>query len=228
MAHALLFPRSMNTKAKNSTTITPISSARAAKQRHAASAKSRDAIVEAHMPMVLRIAKRVHRRTNGQADIDELVGWGITGLLEAMDRYVEGGNATLATFAYYRVRGAMLDGIGKIAPLSRKSYRQAAAAGDLHAIYAADIDPDEIVDNRANSNPEECTARNEVNEVLRAAIDKLPAQQRTLVMDHYFGNATLQQSGRSLGISKSWASRAHASALETLRLQLEHSAAIAA
>ncbi len=188
----------------------------------------RDAVVAAQMPMVRRIAKRVHRRTNGQADMEELVAWGTTGLLEAMNRFVEGGEASLATFAYYRVRGAMLDGIGKIAPLSRKNYRQAAACGDLHAIYSADIEPEEIVDPRPGQSPEDFAARNELKHALKIAIAKLPAQQQTLVIDHYFGNATLQQSGKTLGISKSWASRAHANALANLRQEMEATVAMAA
>lgn len=187
----------------------------------------RDLTVAEQLPMVRRIALRVLRRTRGQADLEELMAWGTTGLLEAMDRYEEGGEATLATYSYLRIRGAMLDGIGKIAPLSRKDYRHAASQGDFHAIYTEDIEPEDIVDPRSGLSPEEFTARKELNTVLAKAIGKLPPQQQTLVMDHYFGNATLRDSGIALGISKSWASRAHAKALESLREELESVTAMA-
>jgi len=218
----------MKTTTNNSAPRTPLACKRAEQQSSRLRLTARDAIVAEHLPMVRRIALRVLRRTHGQADLEELIAWGTTGLLEAMNRFVEGGEATLATFAYLRVRGAMLDGIGKIAPLSRKDYRHAAGRGDLHAIYAEDIEPEAIADPRAGLSPEDFAARNEMRRALRSAIGKLPTQQQTLVMDHYFGDATLQDSGKTLGISKSWASRAHANALASLRQEMETSVAMAA
>jgi RNA polymerase sigma factor for flagellar operon FliA len=226
----LLLRTDMKTTTKNSAARTPLACKRAVRQSGCRSGAiaARDAIVAEHLPMVRRIALRVLRRTHGQADLEELMAWGTTGLLEAMDRFVEGGEASLATFAFLRVRGAMLDGIGKIAPLSRKDYRHAASRGDLHAIYSEDIEPGEIVDPRAGMSPEDFAVRNELNAALKTAIDRLPTQQQTLVMDHYFGNATLQDSGKTLGISKSWASRAHANALANLRQEMQSSVAMAA
>ncbi len=221
----LLLQPDMNTTTKNSAPCRPLTCNRNARPEHCT---NRDAVVAEHLPMVRRIALRVLRRTHGQADLDELMAWGTTGLLEAMNRFVPGGEATLATFAYLRVRGAMLDGIGKIAPLSRKDYRHAASRGDFHAIYSKDMQPEEIIDPRAGMSPEDVAERNELTAALRTAIDKLPAQQQTLVMDHYFGDATLQDSGKTLGISKSWASRAHANALANLREEMETCVALAA
>lgn len=220
MVQALLLRPGMNTATTDAALQSSFSSRSAQMQR--------DLTVAEHLPMVRRIAIRVLRRTHGQADLEELMAWGTTGLLEAMDRYEEGGEATLATYSYLRIRGAMLDGIGKIAPLSRKNYRHAAKEGDFHAIYAAEIEPEEIVDPRGGLSPEEFTARKELNAVLTKAIGTLPPQQQTLVMDHYFGNATLKDSGIALGISKSWASRAHAIALDSLREEMEAATVMAA
>ena len=188
----------------------------------------RDEMVAKHKSLVRGIAQSVMRRTRSQTDFDELMSWGYTGLLEAIDRFVEGGEATFATFAFYRVRGAMLDGIGKIAPLSRKCYRQAARAGDFHAIYASDREPEEIVDPRSALSPADLSEHNELCDVLHAAIDKLPVQQRRLVRGHYFQDKDLQDVGRSFGLSKSWASRAHASAIANLREEMRESLALAA
>ena len=230
MVRPLLLPADMNTRTDASASHNPFACLHALPQgrSHSGTSSARDAVVAEHLPMVRRIALRVLRRTHGQADLEELMAWGTTGLLEAMDRFVEGGEASLATFAYLRVRGAMLDGIGKIAPLSRKDYRHAAGRGDLHAIYSEEMEPEEIVDPRAGLSPEDFALRNEVNAALRTAIARLPKQQQTLVLDHYFGHATLQESGKALGISKSWASRAHANALANLREELAASIAMAA
>ena len=105
---------------------------------------------------------------------------------------------------------------------------QAARAGDFHAIYSENCEPEEILDPRTGLSPEDFTLRNEMTSALRAAITKLPEQQQHLVRNHYFGNKTLQDAGKTIGISKSWASRAHANALANLREEMEKAVAIAA
>ncbi|MBA3821142.1 MAG: hypothetical protein H0X17_19815 [Deltaproteobacteria bacterium] len=52
---------------------------------------------------------------------------------------------------------------------------------------------------------------------LQAALAKLPARERELVTKHYWEGKNLLEAGAELGISKSWASRLHAQAVERLR-----------
>lgn len=52
---------------------------------------------------------------------------------------------------------------------------------------------------------------------LRAAIEGLPVKERELVKKHYWEGKNLLEAGVELGISKSWASRLHAQAVEKLR-----------
>jgi len=52
---------------------------------------------------------------------------------------------------------------------------------------------------------------------LRAAIDRLPERERALMKKHYWEGKNLLEAGAELGISKSWASRLHAQAIERLR-----------
>ena len=52
---------------------------------------------------------------------------------------------------------------------------------------------------------------------LRAALDALPAKERELMTKHYWEGKNLLEAGAELGISKSWASRLHAQAVERLR-----------
>lgn len=55
---------------------------------------------------------------------------------------------------------------------------------------------------------------------LRAAIDGLPEKERALLTKHYYEGKTLDAAGAELGISKSWASRIHAQAIDRLRLRV--------
>lgn len=52
---------------------------------------------------------------------------------------------------------------------------------------------------------------------LRDALDSLPEKERALVTKHYWEGKNLLEAGAELGISKSWASRLHAQAVERLR-----------
>lgn len=52
---------------------------------------------------------------------------------------------------------------------------------------------------------------------LRDALNALPEKERALVTKHYWEGKNLLEAGAELGISKSWASRLHAQAVERLR-----------
>jgi RNA polymerase sigma factor FliA len=52
---------------------------------------------------------------------------------------------------------------------------------------------------------------------LRKALDALPEKERALMTKHYWEGKNLLEAGAELGISKSWASRLHAQAVDRLR-----------
>jgi RNA polymerase sigma factor for flagellar operon FliA len=55
-------------------------------------------------------------------EFDDLVGFGMQGLLEAAQRYDDRHGVAFTTFAYYRVRGAMFDGLRSMGWLPRSEY----------------------------------------------------------------------------------------------------------
>ncbi|MEP6866491.1 MAG: sigma-70 family RNA polymerase sigma factor [Deltaproteobacteria bacterium] len=56
---------------------------------------------------------------------------------------------------------------------------------------------------------------------LRAAIERLPEREQALMKKHYWEGKNLLEAGAELGISKSWASRLHAQAVERLRAVID-------
>lgn len=62
--------------------------------------------------------------------------------------------------------------------------------------------------------PEEEVAEAELVVRIRAAIDERPEQERQLLQRHYFDEVTLDEAAKELGLSRSWASRLHARAIE--------------
>ncbi|AKF06926.1 sigma-70 family RNA polymerase sigma factor [Sandaracinus amylolyticus] len=84
--------------------------------------------VEEHAPLVRKIALRVRAELDLTCELDDLIAFGYHGLLEARGRFDETRGVLFSTFAYYRIRGAILDGVRKMAYLPRRIHQKRRAA----------------------------------------------------------------------------------------------------
>jgi RNA polymerase sigma factor for flagellar operon FliA len=202
--------------------------------------------LQEHTELIDRIARRLHRELDLRCDLDDLRAWGHQGLLEAQARFDASRGVKLSTFAYYRARGAMLDGIRKQGFLPRRAYAKLKAfeAADSLGATAAEVSvaPDgtaaraQAIDDalgkisaafviaavgQATENlealPDEAFEREETQASVRAGVRALPDKERVLLEAVYFEGLTIEDAGGRLGLSKSWASRLHAKALERMR-----------
>lgn len=95
------------------------------------SSSDRDALVEAHLPQVKFIAERLASKLPPSVDRDDLIGAGLLGLLDAVDKFDPARGVQFKTYAEMRVRGAMLDSLRSLdwAPRSmRQRAREVEAA----------------------------------------------------------------------------------------------------
>jgi RNA polymerase sigma factor for flagellar operon FliA len=69
----------------------------------------RKEVIERCLPLVKSIAARVRLASGLRAPFDDLYAAGVTGLLEAAERFDPSRGIAFTTFAYYRIRGAILD-----------------------------------------------------------------------------------------------------------------------
>jgi RNA polymerase sigma factor FliA len=72
------------------------------------------------------------------------------------------------------------------------------------------------------ASPEAALGRAELIHVVRTAIGELSKDEGELVRRHYFEGERLEDIGRDLGMSKSWASRLHTRAVARLAKRLRH------
>jgi RNA polymerase sigma factor for flagellar operon FliA len=79
-------------------------------------------LVEEHLRLAEQIARFIRRSLPPEVDVDELISYAREGLTEAALRYDPRRGASFATFAGYRVKGAIYDGIRKGAYLNRTEY----------------------------------------------------------------------------------------------------------
>lgn len=70
--------------------------------------------IQENQGLVVSLAKSIHRKLPPQIGLDDLIAYGQLGLAEAARSFQDGKGASFSTFAYYRIRGAIYDGISKM------------------------------------------------------------------------------------------------------------------
>ncbi len=210
-------------------------------------------LVEECQGLVRFLARRLHSRLPRSVELDDLIGYGQIGLLQAAGDYDPNQGTKFSSFAFYRIRGAIYDGAQKLQwfrksrspvmkfdELSDSVQEHAEASGSpqkndlssdanwfrnisgsLASVYLSSqcSGADEVsteIEDRSTVAPWSEMDRMEISQKLKEAIQSLPADSAALVRAVYFENQTLQEAGQRLGISKSWASRMHARAIEQL------------
>jgi RNA polymerase sigma factor FliA len=81
---------------------------------------SKEELVEKYTPLVRSIAAQIKSRLGVNLEFDELMSCGKLGLLEAAERFDFKLGVSFKTFAYYRIRGAMYDGLRKMEVITRR------------------------------------------------------------------------------------------------------------
>jgi len=71
----------------------------------------RDQLILEHLYQIKLIAQRIHSRLPKGVELDDLIGAGIVGLLDAVDKFEEGRGVKFKTYAEVRIRGAILDSL---------------------------------------------------------------------------------------------------------------------
>ncbi|MEP3479193.1 MAG: sigma-70 family RNA polymerase sigma factor [Fuerstiella sp.] len=197
--------------------------------------------------LVRSIAWKIHQRLPKSVDLDDLIGYGQVGLAEAARDFDLQRGVQFTTYAYYRVRGSILDGLSRMdwftkADYARGSYESSAndimegsrqeEVGDdskwfhqtTHALsmsYIMTHWADSGVAEPSNTiTPCDNAETEDLRQKIRSMLDDLTPQEQTLMRGIYFDGLTVKAAGEKIGITKGWASRLHARTLESLAIQL--------
>jgi RNA polymerase sigma factor for flagellar operon FliA len=88
---------------------------------------TREATIVQHLTHVHALAKRLRSHVPPCVTLDDLIGAGTIGLIQAVDRFQPSRGLQFATYAKHRIRGAMLDFLREEDPLSRTERRRTRA-----------------------------------------------------------------------------------------------------
>jgi RNA polymerase sigma factor for flagellar operon FliA len=210
----------------------------------------RDDLVRQGMPLVKAIAERLRRRYTLTASFDDLCSMGLAGLAVAVDRFDATRGASFVTFAYHKIRGAILDGLRRSDrqysfdvrcrhAAERRATKKLAANDDVSTSVAGsgtDRETAEIASSLSHiatihlaavSGDEDIPLglddlvhQHEIRDRVQEAIASLPEKEREVIALYYYCDGSFADVAAKLGISRPWASRLHKRALATLRALL--------
>jgi RNA polymerase sigma factor for flagellar operon FliA len=87
-----------------------------------------------HQSFLRALARNIASTLPHHVDFDELVAFGQVGLTEAARSYEPGRGVLFTTFAHYRIRGAIFDGLRKMTwlpPAARRCIKEQSAADEV-------------------------------------------------------------------------------------------------
>ncbi|MBI2816852.1 MAG: sigma-70 family RNA polymerase sigma factor [Acidobacteria bacterium] len=146
-----------------------------------------DELLLQHLSQVRAIALQIRRRFH-HADIDDLVADGTLGLLKAIRSFDGSRGVLLKTYAEYRIRGEILDGLRTMRWLSRRACRNQV---QVFTFCSANLEELEEVAQQCGwsggSAPDPGTIYDakERTQLLAKAISRLPQRSREVIEMRY-------------------------------------------
>jgi RNA polymerase sigma factor for flagellar operon FliA len=198
---------------------------------------SRDKLITEHLEMAAAIAAQCISQYNLSPllQYSDVLAYAHQGLVEAAQRYSPNSNTQFRSFAWSRIRGAVIDGVRKSSRLGfSRTVGSASAApavwlgsppvnAGLHDQLSS-LDPrhDDPVaglpdEQSLHYSPEADVDERRLRAALLRAIDALPALERDVTLRHYYHGEDIAEIGKRDGRSKYSVSRTHARCLRQLR-----------
>ncbi len=125
-------------------------------------------LVAEYQGLVRSIATKVRAQLDLNCELDDLVAFGNQGLIEAIQRFDPTRGVQLNTFAYYRIRGAVVDGVRRMAYMPARIHRK------LREAEAMDLALEPMGESRAAS-PEARADREATAQALEDSLARVTA-----------------------------------------------------
>ena len=212
---------------------------------HSKTSVIREQIIIEYVPLVKMVAGRLAVYLGSNVEYDDLVSYGIFGLIDAIDKFDYGKGIKFETYASLRIRGSILDQIRKMDWIPR-SVRQKQKAidtaikkleaergsnycvwvGQTNISNVASLDDfvDQGNDVKSSNNaaylriePERVVEEKELKQALSDALSALTEKEQKVVLLYYFEELTLKEISRVMEVSESRVSQLHSKALKKLK-----------
>jgi RNA polymerase sigma factor for flagellar operon FliA len=100
---------------------------------------ARERILLEQLPQVRYIARRIHERLPRHVPFDDLVHAGVLGLMDALNKYDQTKHVQFASYAKFRIRGAILDSLREMDWSPRELRRKGRRIEEVCARLSAEL-----------------------------------------------------------------------------------------
>ena len=180
----------------------------------------------AHLKFARAVAARsIDPRCYG-TDREDLIAWGILGLVQAAKRYRDDRGSSFRAYAARRVRGQILDALRERDPLTRAARRAFKVAREMNADLPSPVSEmslDKCLDAGYEPRPSLAllpgarSPRDPRWPAVQREMCRLPALERNVLALSYGRGMTLKEIGRQVGLSESGVCRVRSRALKKMR-----------
>ncbi len=101
--------------------------------------EAREALIIHYAPLVNKVIGRMGLKPEGPIEWEDLINYGILGLIDAVERFEPERGFVFETFATMRIRGAVLDALRQLDPLGRLARRRVKAAQEAIARLSVEL-----------------------------------------------------------------------------------------
>jgi RNA polymerase sigma factor for flagellar operon FliA len=133
------------------------------------SSADREALTQQYLPLVRIIATQMRSSFPDHVELDDLIGAGAFGLLDAIDRFSPEKGFQFSTYAQFRIRGAILDSLRALDPGTRGLRRKARELDSASAALSANLGrtptEQELADRLEITLPQLHTLRRDLNDL---------------------------------------------------------------
>lgn len=81
--------------------------------------EGKEQVIESYIPLVKYIASRVSMGKNKYMEYEDLVGYGMVGLMDALSKYDSTKGMKFSSYASIRIKGAIIDELRRARPISK-------------------------------------------------------------------------------------------------------------
>ncbi|HCP45079.1 MAG TPA: FliA/WhiG family RNA polymerase sigma factor [Deltaproteobacteria bacterium] len=144
---------------------------------------TREELIEKYARKVNFVARRIMARLPAHAplELDDLVNSGALGLLDAIDKFDTSKNTTFGTYVEFRIRGAILDLLRGLDPVSRtvreKATQVQRVTRDVELKLGRPAESEDVAEAMGLTLPEYFDLLNEVRSIHLVSLDR-PAGSR--------------------------------------------------
>ena len=159
----------------------------------ALTSETREKLILEHLPQVRWIASDIHDRLPAGTALEDLVSAGVVGLIAAIDNFDPARNASLRTYAEYKIRGAILDsvrGLDGIPAHKRKRAREVQKAiSSAEQLYGRTPGEEEVAEQLGVSIREYRNWLDETRGISLGSLDSVASEGCDVGLIRYLANS---------------------------------------